>query len=81
MFRVAYARQALVSLKSGILVSTTLLVNLNFYVYNLKKAGNLPHANNVVVVFAENRKLQFLQDDDARNNVTKRRRQAKVVDS
>jgi len=40
---------------------------------------NLPQTHNVVVVFTENRKLQFQQDVDVRNEVTKRRRRAKVV--
>ena len=65
------------------MVSTTLLLKFNFYVDNLKKAGNLPHARSVVVVFTENRKLQFLRDDDddGGHDVTKRGRPAKVVDS
>ena len=36
---------------------------------------------NVVVVFNKNRSLQFLQDGDARYDVTKQRRREKVVDS
>ena len=64
------------------MVSTTLLVKFNFYVDNLAKAGNLPHARCVVVVFTENRELQFLRDgDDGGHDVTKRGRPAKVVDS
>ena len=46
-----------------------------------KKVGKFAARHNVVVVFTENHKLQFLHDDDARHDVTKPCRRAKVVDS